>query len=39
MVPACRRGCIEFETMRTLDDFEWNVSNVEGGAKGFWLVW
>ena len=23
-------GCIEFETMRTLDDFEWAMSNVEG---------
>ena len=23
-------GCIDFETMRTLDDFEWTMSNVEG---------
>ena len=23
-------GCIEFETMRTLDDFEWTMSNVNG---------
>ena len=23
-------GCIDFETMRTLDDFEWTMSNVSG---------
>ncbi|MDE0211593.1 MAG: MMPL family transporter, partial [Boseongicola sp.] len=23
-------GCIDFETMRTLDDFEWAMSNVQG---------